>query len=55
MVRNQETQCINAIDGNTKVIDEIFAVEEVVGCKEEIPGERSEPGQSMDSVNAITD
>jgi hypothetical protein len=41
------------IDHDTEVINKVFSIEEVVGSKQEVPGERAEPRQPMDSVHRI--
>lgn len=55
MIRDKESESIDPIDRYSKVIDKILAVEEVVGGEQEIPGERSEPRQTVNSVHAVTD
>lgn len=45
----------SSIDDHTKVVDKALSVEEVVGRDEEVPGERTEPGQSMDAIHCVAD
>lgn len=53
MVRHQELQVVRPINDDSKVINEVLSIEEVVGGQQEIPGEGPEPGESMDAVHGV--
>jgi hypothetical protein len=55
MVSDQKSQTFSAIEQNSEIVEEIFAVEEVVGCEKEVPGETAEPWQSVNAINLVTD
>lgn len=42
-----------AIDDDTKVIDQILTVEKVVGRQQKVPGQTAEPWQAMDAIHLI--
>jgi hypothetical protein len=43
------------IDGHTKVVNQIFAVEKVVGRHQEVPGQAPEPWQTVYPINGVAD
>lgn len=54
MVCHQEIEIFHTIYHNAIVIDQILAVEEIIGCQQEIPGQTTEPWQTMDAVHLIS-
>lgn len=55
MVSDEESQCLNSVEQDSEVIEEIFPVEEVVRCQQEVPRQTSEPRQAVNSVHLIAD
>lgn len=45
----------SSIDENAEIVYQTFAVEEVVGSDKKVPGERTEPRQTVDSVHCVAD
>ena len=39
---------------DSEIVHQTFAIEEVVGCKKKVPGQRSEPWQTMDFIDSIS-
>lgn len=54
MIGDEEAQWLHSTEDYAKIIKEIFAVEEIVGCKQEVPGETSKPWQTVNAINLIT-
>lgn len=42
------------INDNTKIVNQVLSIEEVVGSQQEVPGEGTEPRQPMHSVDSIS-
>lgn len=55
VVGDEEPQRLDPVEQHAEVVEEILAVEEVVWCKKEVPGEAAEPGQAVDSIDLIAD
>lgn len=53
MVFHQNAQIVHTIYHNTKVVNQIFTVKEVVGCEQEIPGQTAEPWQPVYAIDLI--
>lgn len=53
MVGDEKAKGLDAIEQNSEVVEEILAVEEVVGSEKKVPGETAEPWQAVDSVHLV--
>lgn len=54
MVSHKEVQIFDAIYHNAIVVDQILAVEEIIGCQQEIPRQTTEPWQTMNAIHLIS-
>lgn len=61
-VKKDENALINelhstyrTIDNHAEVIDQAFPVKEVIWGDEEVPGERTEPWQTVNTIYSVSD
>lgn len=55
MISHQKLEGIDPAHGNAKVIDQVFAIEKVVGGEQKVPGQGTKPWQPVDAIDRISD